>query len=357
MFNLSYYLIIKLGELQFGIHAQLVQEVVKLPEVSPVEEMPSYVRGLVNLRGKIIPVVDLNLRLGKRSQQYKLTDVLLILCHNNQVLGIICNEILEVIEISSADIESIANINGDKDNKLRLINSVARINDGLILLLDQTQLFHFVPIEASLDQETMNAALINNDAEINDNETIKSILHTSFLSGMSEHEKQEFKKRAQLLQQPLISEELSNSIPVAIIKLANEFLAVELNTTEGFANLTKLTPIPCCPSHIMGSMNLRGDHLTIVDIRNLLNISHTQETIFHNVMVIKCSNFSLGVPIDEIVDVVHLRTDAINKMPSTIDIENRQYLKGMVNYANEMLALVDIPKLLDKPELVVHEEI
>lgn len=351
----NYYLIVKISGIQFGIDANLVQEIVKLPGVSPLEEVPTYIRGLVNVRGKVIPVMDINLRLGRRSSVYKLSDALLILHDDKHGLGIICNEVLEITELPAADVEPINSFNSD-ETKPRLIHAVARTDDGLVLLLDPIQLFHFTPIE-TLDQEIVDKALDNSNVELLTHDLSIPILHNTFFSGMSEGEKQEFYNRSQKLKQPLISDELTNSIPLAIIKLENELLAVELNATEGFANLAKLTPIPCCPAHIMGSMNLRGDNLTVVDIRGLLNIPHSKESPFDDVMIIKCDDYSLAVPIDEVVDVLHLRAGAINKMPITTNPGNRQYLKGMAEYAEQMLAVVDILKLLSRPELIVYEEV
>lgn len=351
----NYYLIVKINGIQFGINANLVQEIVKLPGVSPLEEVPTYIRGLVNVRGKVIPVMDLTLRLGRRSSVYKLSDALLILHNDKHGLGIICNEVLEIIELPTANIEPINSFNGE-ETKQRLINTVARTDDGLVLLLDQIQLFHFTPIE-TLDQEIVDKALDNADNEIIAHDLSMPILHNTFFSGVSESEKQEFYNRSQKLKKPLISDELSNSISLAIVKLENELLAVELNATEGFANLVKLTSIPCCPGHILGSMNLRGDNLTVVDIRGLLNLPHSKESSFTNVMIIKCDDYSLAVPINEVVDILHLRADAINKMPITTNPGNRQYLKGMAEYAEQMLAVVDILKLLSRPELIVCEEV
>lgn len=351
----NYYLIFKINEVLFGIDSHLVQEIVKLPEVSPLEEVPAYIRGLVNLRGKVIPVMDINLRVGRHSQIYRLSDALVVLHDNENVLGVIVNEVIEIVELPIDNVKQLSGFHDEDGTKQRLINAVARTDDGIILLLNQTQLFRFAPIE-NLDQEIAEVISVS-DVEVSKNE-IQMQQHVAFFHGMNEDEKQEFKKRAQQLKKHLANEALSdNSIALAVIKLGGEYLAIGLDATEGFAILAKLTPIPCCPPHIMGSMNLRGDNLTVVDIRGLLNIPHTKEQVLTSVMLIKCDNYSLGVPIDEIVDVVYLQSDAINRMPSTIDAMDRKYLKGMAMYAQQMLSVVDVAKLLASSELAVHEAV
>ncbi|KOR33381.1 hypothetical protein TI05_01335 [Achromatium sp. WMS3] len=351
----SFYLIFKVKEMQFGVTAAIVQEIVRLPEISPLEEAPVYIQGLVNLRGKVMPVLDLNLRLGgQRTHPYRLTDALLILRRKDKLLGIIINEALGMVELPPDSVEPAPGFEEEGITKPHLLNMVAKTNDGLTMLLDQAQLFRFAPIEALSPELIEGLGTIEDEPP--EDEAQEAVKRYPFFHGMTAEEKQAFRERSQQLQKNLVSEDLQNAIPLAVIRLAGESLAVEMEVTEGFASITGLTPIPCCPPHIMGSTNLRGDSLTVVDVRELLNIPHTKHETPENIIIIRCANYFLGVAIDEVVDVIHVRPESINKVPDTIDVLDRSYLKGMATYKKEMLALVDLPTLLAKPELTVHEE-
>lgn len=383
------YLIFTVSGIKFGVAALSVQEVVRLPEVSAMEEVPSYIRGLVDLRGKTIPVMDLDIRLGRSPPNYELTDAMLVMRHGSMAMGVIINEVLEVVSLTTSVIEPLTNFEGS-NIKYRLINTVARTADGLVLLLDNDLLFHFVPLGmvgmvvsptdemarvnggsggghhvrvgvSSTDEIFDQTATVNNP-NLENNGTEEKIAsssspHSNFFQGVNAEARAEFARRARQLQKPLMGDELEGSLPLAVVRLAAEYLAIELSTTAGFATLSRLTPIPCCPPHILGSMNLRGDNLTVVDIRTPLNIAHNKNKIPHNVMVVRCQDYSVGVPIDEVVDVIHLRAESINRLPATVETMDRTYLKGMATYAKQMLALVDMPKLLAKPELTVYEEV
>ena len=81
-------------------------------------------------------------------------------------------------------------------------------------------------------------------------------------------------------------------IPLAIIQLGAECFGVGLDVVREFSHLRRVTAIPCCPSHIAGNMNLRGDILTLVDIRGLLNIP--AEGNPSEVMVVEAGDLSIG---------------------------------------------------------------
>ncbi|KOR31414.1 hypothetical protein TI04_00930 [Achromatium sp. WMS2] len=353
------FLTFRLGDVRLGIDATLVQEIVKLPEVSPIAEMPEYVMGIVNVRGKIIPVIDLNIRLGRPSPVYNLSDALLVLRQDTNLVAFIVNEVLEATELPATALDHIANLTEGVIIKHRLINTVAKTDSGLILLIDKNQLFHSYNSEIATE-----LVATESKSDVNANSGQDKALATAapqgmkdFFYGVSAPDQQEFRKRAQQLQKSLVTDEVSDSKALAVIKLATEYLAVELDSIEGFAKLAKFTQVPCCPNYILGCMNLRGDSFTVVDVSSLLNIHTAAGYVPSKVMLVKCEKYSLAVPIDDVDDIIHTSITAINKMPATFNSLEQKYLKGMVACWNKMLAVVDIAKLLDRDELVVCEDV
>ena len=79
-------------------------------------------------------------------------------------------------------------------------------------------------------------------------------------------------ERARSLASNLEERSASQHIPLAIVGLGGEYFGVELATVREFTDLQRITPVPCCPSFIVGDMNLRGDILTVVDIRQALQM-------------------------------------------------------------------------------------
>ncbi len=90
----------------FAIDAHVVQEILWLPELTPIEESPPYIVGVFNLRGKIVPVMDINVRFGHIPLRYHLADRVIVTEIEGRQTGIIVNEVHDVISIPSTDIEA-----------------------------------------------------------------------------------------------------------------------------------------------------------------------------------------------------------------------------------------------------------
>jgi purine-binding chemotaxis protein CheW len=121
-----------------------------------------------------------------------------------------------------------------------------------------------------------------------------------------------------------------------------------------FSHLRRVTPIPCCPPHIAGNMNLRGDILTLVDIRGLLNIPAGGSAA--EVMVVESGELSIGVPVDKVLEVIYLQPADITHLTAAATDEKNEYCKGVVHYGDSMVSILDMQKILTKGGLEVEEQ-
>ncbi|MCP4697339.1 MAG: chemotaxis protein CheW [Gammaproteobacteria bacterium] len=341
-----------LNSVRYGVEALLVQEAVLLPEITPLEEAPPYIIGAVNLRGKAVLVVDLNIRQGGQPERYHLSDSLVIMEQQGTTIGLVVDEILEIINLAADAIDPVPSFGEKSPGQACIIAGIARTDEEMIMLLDKEQLFRFAPpkISSMLPEENPPAEAIK---KLSGNQARGRGRY--FCAEADEEEKSQFHERAKRLKKPLESQDHTGLMPLAVIELAGEYLGVDLDAVQGFAGLNRLTPIPCCPPHIVGSMNRRGDNLTVADVRALLNMPRDRP--LENVMVMHCDNQSVGVSIQEVVDVIHIRPDELRKVPVAISAVDRKYLKGMAPYGERMLVIVDLPKILAGPDLVVDEEL
>jgi purine-binding chemotaxis protein CheW len=103
------YLIFHLGEEEFGTEVLKVREIMGLQDITSVPQVPSYVKGVINLRGKVIPVVDLRLKFGLEAQDYTARTCIIVVCteQNGQdlMIGMIVDGVVEVLNLHAADIE------------------------------------------------------------------------------------------------------------------------------------------------------------------------------------------------------------------------------------------------------------
>jgi purine-binding chemotaxis protein CheW len=99
------YLTFRLGDEEYGLEILKVQEIIGLMRVTPVPQTPAYIRGVINLRGKVIPVVNLRLKFGMASaEDTDHTCVIVVEVEGNRV-GIIVDDVCEVLDIEAKDIE------------------------------------------------------------------------------------------------------------------------------------------------------------------------------------------------------------------------------------------------------------
>ena len=166
-----------------------------------------------------------------------------------------------------------------------------------------------------------------------------------------------FRERADNLRQ-LVNDDSSTQLkPLAVIGLNNEYFGIDLKLIQEFTTIRNVAPIPCCPSHIVGNMNLRGEILTLIDISSALNIPLAKTHDGIKAIVVNVENLIAGFLVDEVFDVMYLHPSDVISLPIAANSNNQGYLRGTVAYAGNMLTILDLYKLLTNNLLVVNEEI
>ncbi len=145
-------------------------------------------------------------------------------------------------------------------------------------------------------------------------------------------------------------------MPAVVISLNGEGLCVELDSVREFSALRNFTPVPCCPRHIAGNMNLRGNVLTLIDIRGLLNAQAGKISETSKIIVADAGDFPAGIIVDEILDVINLRAEDIVAVPSTMKAANDKFVKGAVPFGGGLMALLDLKAILSWEGLIVNED-
>jgi len=163
-------------------------------------------------------------------------------------------------------------------------------------------------------------------------------------------------ERARNLMIDFVEQSTMQHLALAIIGLSGEYFAVELESVREFTNLHRITPVPCCPAHIVGDMNLRGDILTVVDIRKALQMPAGEAVPTAQVMVVPLGDSLVGVLVDQIVDVLEINSSNLRPLPVGLKSPNNPYLKCGVPYQEQILALLDVPTILTSGGLTVNEE-
>ena len=128
----------RLADEVYGINVMQIQEVLRVSEIAPVPGAPSYVLGIINLRGNVVTVLDTRSRFGLVPKEIDDSSRIVIIESEKQVVGILVDSVAEVVELRSSEIDSAPNV-GNEDSS-RYIQGVASRDDDLLILVDLNKL-------------------------------------------------------------------------------------------------------------------------------------------------------------------------------------------------------------------------
>ena len=132
------YVTFRSGKEYFGLKIEYVNEIIVHQEITEIPESDDYIKGLINLRGKIIPVIDVRIRFKQEPIEYTDRTCIIIVNVNDIVVGLIVEKIAEVVEIKEEDIlppPSIV-IGGDEKVQNKYVYAIGKVGDSVKLLVD-----------------------------------------------------------------------------------------------------------------------------------------------------------------------------------------------------------------------------
>lgn len=133
--NFIQYIVIRLGEEQFGIDIKNVDNIVRMQRITRVPKVPVYLKGVINLRGEVVPVMSLRLKMGLAEDEItKATRIIILKLEQEGNVGVIVDEVKEVVTLGEESIEKLSH--GTRNGKVNFINAVGKHGDELISLLD-----------------------------------------------------------------------------------------------------------------------------------------------------------------------------------------------------------------------------
>lgn len=128
----------RIGKETFGVPINLVHEIVRLPEITAVPDSPDYIEGVINLRGKIISIVDLRKRFGETRIEASRKNRILVAEIERKMVGLIVDAASEVIRLPEAEIEAPPQV--FQESEVKYVTGVGKLNGRLVILIDLTKI-------------------------------------------------------------------------------------------------------------------------------------------------------------------------------------------------------------------------
>lgn len=146
----------------------------------------------------------------------------------------------------------------------------------------------------------------------------------------------------------------TNSLPVTEFMLGEERYAIDMAFIREVYPLKDLTPVPCTPSFILGIINVRGQILSVTDVREFFDLPSKEITDSSKVIIVSNGSMELGIFADAVIGEAKILLDEIQTETPALQGIRAEYLWGITP---ERTAIFDIQRFLSDSRIIVHEEV
>ncbi len=143
--NVKQFLSFTLGDEEYGVDILSVQEIRSWEPVSRIPNVPAYEKGVVNLRGSIVPIIDLRERFALAHQPYTALTVVVVLQAHGRVMGVVVDSVSDVIEVDKKTIQNAPDFGAKVSTEY--INGLTSVNGRMVMLLDVDKLLKLEDVD------------------------------------------------------------------------------------------------------------------------------------------------------------------------------------------------------------------
>lgn len=265
----------RLGDGVYAVPVSAVVEVVLVPELQPLDERPPHYVGMMSLRGEVLAVLDLQVRMGRAPSEYGIRDKLLVLEHEHRSFALLVHSTEGVVDCPP-DAAQPSGIRTAKTSNC--IQEILKIDEKLVMRLDLSQVL-------AAGEEAIPEA------------------GRSRVTAKTAEERAILRKRADSLQLSLSPLENETQQPMAVAEISGELFAFDLRHVREFCDIGMIARVPCVPDFIVGNANVRGEVLTVIDIRRELNLPVQGRKPDGKVIVAQTDELTVGLRVDELLGV------------------------------------------------------
>ena len=319
------FLYFKLGDNKYAINSDNVLEIMKLPALEYPQKLPNSVVGLLKYNNFVINVVDIRFYLDIEATPYTINNELLIVKTDEIIFGLITDKIIGIQAFSSALTDALPFV----DNKT-VVDSIYKYKDETIYIIN------IYAIENILKQH-----------EINNSVNIPSLFPKD------EHSVELMNARTTAILEKanlkLASAELYVKNKYISFNLNEDFYCIALDYVREVMKDTVITKIPGLPDFIAGVMHLRGDYITVIDLKRFLNLPKAKQSADKNpVIIIKYNELKLALLIDKINELFEFQEN------NTAESSDGYYC-GEFIYNNTLYTALNVEKISSDKRILITD--
>ncbi len=224
----------RLDEIEFGVNINSVKEIVRLPEITPVPQVPSYVAGICNLRGNVLPVINTRSRFSMNESKINEENRLLVVETAGVQTGLIVDDVKEVMQIERNCVDPPPLVCKGIDREF--LSGIVKIDEGkrLVLILDLKEV-----VNITLSESGSTGA-----------GQVQSLTNSEKVESKTEDEEQ-----------------------LVTFKIASEEYAFPIESVREILRVTDITHVPNVPSYVKGLFTIRNQLMPVLELRTLLGVN------------------------------------------------------------------------------------
>lgn len=318
------HLYFQVGDNKYAVNSANVLEIMKLPALDYPQKLPNNIVGLLKYNNFVINVIDIRFYLDIEVRPYTVHNELLIVKTDELIYGIITDKVIGILPFDSVFVDAIPYADSNT-----VIDSLYKINNETIFiiniysvenLLKKHQEWAKVEIPKLFPQdETSKAIMTKRTLEVVNKSTMK-----------------------------LASSELHVKNKYISFNLNSNTYCIALDYVKEVLKDTSITNVPGTPDFIEGIMNLRGDYITVINLKNFLGLEAGVVTEKKPVIIIKCNELKLAFLIDKINELFEFQQDDIN------DLGDRYFSNEFI-YNNTLYTILNVEKIASDKRIIITD--
>ena len=305
------HLYFQIGANKYAINTTNILEIMKLPALDYPQKLPNNIIGLLKYNNFVINIVDIRFYLNIDVTPYDSNNELLIVKTDEVIFGIITDKVEGILPFDTALVDQIPFF----DNKM-VIESLYKYNNETIFIVN------VYALENLLKRHDLELPEVDIPSLFPQDKSSKLLMAKRTLS-ISEKSSMR-----------LVSDELHAKNKYISFNLNNDFYCISLDYVKEVLKDTSITHVPGIPTFVEGIMNLRGDYITVINLKKFLSLPETMITDKKPVIIIKCNELKLALLIDKINELFEYQETSQENVSESYYINEFIFNKNLYTVLN-----------------------
>ena len=329
--NENLYLYFNLGESKYGIKVQQIVEIMKLPLLDYPQKLSNNVVGLLNYNNFTINVLDLRFYLDIKVTPYSISNQLLVVKTDESIFGLIVDCVEDIMNLDQSRVEYFPFAGEDK-----IIDFLYKTESETISVINLSAVENVLKRGVESLDIDIPSLFPHDDSSryklVQRNQALLEKFEQSSVANIFSHDK-------------FISFSLNGGLYCMNLEYVREFLKNSL-----------ITQIPCNLDYIAGVITLRGDFVTVINLKKFIGIADETSSFYNiqnknSIITIETEDFKIGILVDKIFSIIEIPEEMVNKH----SYKQSKFIYSEIILEDKLYTLLDMKNILSDERFFVED--